>query len=267
MESFSADWLALREPADLAARSESLTRLAGQRLGDRARIQALDLASGTGANIRYLASRLPMPADWTLVDHDRELLDEARRRLRHGPLGDDFTLTARVVDLAQLDPELVAGQDLVTASALVDLVSAAWIEALARACRAGHAVVLLALTVDGRIECTPPHPDDELVQGLVQRHQRHDKGFGPALGPDAAGVAEACFIAEGFTVRTAPSDWALDSPRLQRELVEGWARAATEIGGADAERIAAWAAQRQAHVLEGRSRIRVGHRDLVAWIA
>ena len=96
VESFSADWLALREPADTAARSESLTRLAGQRLGERDRVRAIDLACGTGANVRYLASRLPMPADWTLVDHDRALLDEARRRLRHGALGDDFTLTARV---------------------------------------------------------------------------------------------------------------------------------------------------------------------------
>ena len=95
VESFSADWLALREPADTAARSESLTRLAGQRLGERDRVRAIDLACGTGANVRYLASRLPMPADWTIVDHDRALLDEARRRLRHGALGDDFTLTAQ----------------------------------------------------------------------------------------------------------------------------------------------------------------------------
>ena len=103
MESFSADWLALREPADTAARSESLTRLAGARLSLRGRVRAIDLACGTGANVRYLAGRLPMSAAWTLVDHDRALLDEARRRLRHGPLGDDYTLTTRCLDLAQLD--------------------------------------------------------------------------------------------------------------------------------------------------------------------
>jgi len=265
VESFSADWLALREPADTAARSESLTRLAGQRLGERSRVHAIDLACGTGANVRYLASRLPVPADWTLVDHDRALLDEARRRLRHGALGDDFTVTARVIDLAQFDAAILDGQHLVTAAALLDLVSAAWLESLAAACREAGAVVLLALTFDGRIDCTPAHPDDELVRGLLLRHQRRDKGFGPALGPEAATVAEACFSAEGFTVRSAPSDWALESPRLQRELIEGWARAATEIDGADAERIATWAGRRQAHVLEGRSRLRVGHRDLVAW--
>ncbi len=191
-------------------------------------MRAIDLACGTGANVRYLAGRLPVSAAWTLVDHDQALLDEARRRLRHGPLGDDYTLTARRLDLSQLDAATVAGHDLVTASALLDLVSAAWIQALAQACRAADAVVLLALTVDGRVECTPPHPDDELVRGLVLRHQRHDKGFGPALGPDAASVAEACFATEGFAVRTAHSDWVLESPRLQRELVEGWARAAAE---------------------------------------
>jgi predicted O-methyltransferase YrrM len=265
MESFSADWLALREPADTAARSESLTRLAGQRLARRGHVRAIDLASGTGANVRYLASRLPMKATWTLLDHDPALLEEARRRLAAGPLGDDFTLTARRADLSQLDAALVAGYDLVTASALLDLVSTAWLQRLARACRSTGAVVLIALTFDGRMECTPPHPDDELVRGLVLRHQRHDKGFGPALGPDATSVAEACFATEGFTVRTAHSDWMLDSPRLQRELVEGWARAAAEIDPVQAATIAAWERRRLAHVLEGRSRIRVGHRDLVAW--
>jgi hypothetical protein len=265
MESFSADWLALREPADTAARSESLTRLAGQRLAQRGHVRAIDLACGTGANVRYLASRLPMPATWTLVDHDQELLEEARRRLAGGPLGDDYTLTARRTDLSQLDAALVAGHGLVTASALLDLVSTAWLQRLAQVCRGADAVVLIALTFDGRMECTPPHPDDELVRGLVLRHQRHDKGFGPALGPDATSVAEACFATEGFTVRTAHSDWRLDSPRLQRELVAGWARAAAEIDPAQAGTIATWEQRRLAHVLEGRSRIRVGHRDLVAW--
>ena len=85
------------------------------------------------------------------------------------------------------------------------------------------------------------------------------------LGPDAASVAEACFATEGFAVRTAHSDWVLESPRLQRELVEGWARAAIEIDPTQAARIATWEQRRLAHVLEGRSRVRVGHRDLVAW--
>ena len=265
MESFSAEWLALREPADTAARSESLTRLVAARLSLRGQVRALDLACGTGANVRYLAGRLPVSAAWTLVDHDQALLDEARRRLRQGPLGDDYTLIARRLDLAQLEATTVAGHDLVTASALLDLVSAAWIQALAEACRAANAVVLLTLTVDGRAECTPPHPDDELVHGLVLRHQRHDKGFGPALGPDAAAVAEACFATEGFAVRTAHSDWVLESPRLQRELIAGWARAAAEIDPSQAPRIATWEQRRLTHVLEGRSRLRVGHRDLVAW--
>jgi SAM-dependent methyltransferase len=265
MESFSADWLALREPADTAARSEALTRLAGQRLARRGQVRAIDLACGTGANVRYLAGRLPLPATWTLVDHDPALLAEARRRLASGPLGDDYTLTARQADLSPLDATLVSGYDLVTAAALLDLVSTAWLPRLARACRAADAVVLLALTFDGRVECVPPHPDDELARGLVLRHQRRDKGFGPALGPDATSVAEACFATEGFTVRTAHSDWMLESPRLQRELVAGWARAAIEIDPSQAAAIAIWEQRRLAHVLEGRSRIRVGHRDLVAW--
>lgn len=266
MESFAAEWLALREPADTVARSASLADVAGQRLAARRReIRAIDLACGTGSNVRYLTPRLPAAMSWTIVDHDRTLLDLARARLGAETLGDDFTLTARHADLAHLDAALLAGHDLVTASAVLDLVSTAWLQALASACRQADAVALLALTFDGRIECTPEHADDGLVRELVLRHQRRDKGFGPALGPEATTVAEACFTAEGFTVRTAASDWKLDSPRLQRELITGWTRAAIELDSTHAERIAAWERTRLAHVLEGRSRLRVGHRDLVAW--
>ena len=48
MNEFSADWLALREPADATARSVALTRLVVNRLPP-GRVNAVDLATGNGA--------------------------------------------------------------------------------------------------------------------------------------------------------------------------------------------------------------------------
>src|SRR3979490_1767787 len=69
---FSAEWLALREPADHAARSIELTRAVIELLPEGARI--LDLAAGTGSNLRYLASAGSESRDFLLVDHDPLLL-------------------------------------------------------------------------------------------------------------------------------------------------------------------------------------------------
>jgi hypothetical protein len=205
-------------------------------------------------------------AHWTLVDYDAALLAQAWRLVtpvaREGGVGFDV----RQGDLRALDTLPLDGCGLVTASALLDLVSPAWLQAFAARCRAAGVDVLCTLSYDGRIACAPADEGDEHVRALVNQHQRTDKGFGPALGPDAAGAAVAAFEAAGFTVHTAESDWVLDSTHaeLQRQLLAGWAVAARERALTEAATIDAWLARRLAQVDAGASGVRVGHVDLAA---
>ena len=267
MESFSADWLALREPADHAARAAALTSALAERLVGRPGTRAVDLAAGTGSNVRYLMPRVPHIQHFTLVDHDPALLAQAWRLLMPVGHAAGRSFDVRHGDLTALDTVTFDDCALVTASALLDLVSEQWLRTLAQHCRAAGADVLFALTYDGRIACDPVDGDDERVRGLVNQHQRGDKGFGPALGPDATRVAEACFRAEGYVVDVAASDWVLspEQHELQRELVAGWAGAARELAPSAAALIDGWRARRLSHIDAGRSHLRVGHCDLAAW--
>jgi hypothetical protein len=266
MSGFSAEWLALREPADAAARSTTLVSFIiggperpvppdrpAPHEGFQGRL--LDLGGGTGSNIRYLSSRLPSPQQWTLVDDDPALLARA-------PAG----VTTCHADLNAVidDADVFLGAALVTASALLDLVSESWLSGLVRRCRAADAAMLFALSYDGRIVCSPADNEDEEVRRLVNEHQKRDKGFGPALGPDAAEMAVAMFAAAGYATRTAQSDWRLgpDASQLQRELVTGWAHAASEIAPPRTAAIDLWRSRRLAHIDAGRSRIVVGHTDV-----
>jgi hypothetical protein len=246
---FSAEWLALREPADAAARSSALASFVA-RPG-----RLLDLGGGTGANIRYLSSRFPAPQVWTLVDDDPALMARA-----------PAFVTCHRADLNVVvdEGELFEGCVLVTASALLDLVSEQWLAKLVLRCRAAEAPVLFALSYDGRIVCSPEDPYDEEVRRLVNAHQQRDKGLGPALGPDAAARAIALLNAAGYTTKKEPSDWKLrpDAKDLQRELVIGWASAASEMAPSRAAAIDAWRLRRLAHIDAGRSRIVVGHMDV-----
>jgi len=300
MAGFSAEWLALREPVDHAARSVAVTRAAIDALPRDEALRLLDLAAGTGSNYRYLtnyvapttsdprvrtgpargstprASAITAPCvgadpracpepgrrvhlNWLLVDHDPALLAQAPQTPG---------VQTRCMDLATLDGrEIFDGRALVTASALLDLVSEPWLRALAARCAENGAAVLFALTYDGRIECSPEDPDDGWIVTLVNEHQRTEKGFGPALGPGAADCAERCFAAFGYRRHRARSDWALppESRELQQQLIEGWAQAAKEIAPPHAAAIDGWRSRRLAHVAANRSRLIVGHQDFAAW--
>ena len=258
MTGFTAGWLALREPADATARSVALADAfqAGAR-------RIVDLACGTGANIRFLARRLPRASDWLAVDNDARLLAAL------APPAGAKVSTLRL-DLAHaLDEVPLAGRQLVTASALLDLVSAPWLARLAARCAESGAGVLFALTYDGRIEWSPAEEGDECVRELVNRHQLGDKGFGPALGPGAAAAAVDTLNALGYEVRSEPSDWNLgpESPALQTALTDGWALAAAEVAPADGDALREWAKRRGAHIAAGRSRLRVGHLDVAGQLA
>jgi SAM-dependent methyltransferase len=265
MAGFSAEWLSLREPADQASRSLALTHAVFETLPVRAPWRILDLACGTGSNLRYLTRTIgtaaaggPRP-DWLLVDHDPALLACA-------PAASG--IDTRCLDLSTLDdPEIFAGRSLITASALLDLVSEAWLQSLAARCAEAGAAALFALNYDGRILCSPEDPDDAVVVALVNEHQKGDKGFGPAAGPDAPEIAARCFGAAGYRVLRAPSDWILapDSRQLQQRLIEGWAQAAAEIAPARARSIDGWRDRRLSHVAAGWSTITVGHEDLGGW--
>jgi hypothetical protein len=259
MSEFAAEWLALREPVDAASRSSRLTRTIAGVLPRYRAIDILDLGSGTGANVRYLAGKLPLPQRWLLVDRDQRLLDRAPK-----------AWPARCVDLqhAVLDAGLFAARALVTASALLDLVSEHWLEALAARCRESGAAVLFSLTYDGRIDYAPAEPEDDLVRELVNRHQRTDKGLGTAMGPAAADRTEALFRAAGYQIERESSDWVLmpESGDLQRHLIVGWTDAAKAMAPEQSTVIANWCARRLGHVDEDRSQLIVGHRDLAGWL-
>jgi hypothetical protein len=267
---FDAAWLALREPADAAARSVALEDALARVLAGRdGTLECVDLACGAGANLRRLAPRLPGPQRWRLVDADAALLAEASRRCEGLRAADGAPVEVAYVqaDLAAVDLDACcAGAALVTASALLDLVSAAWVDRLAAAIARGRPVALFALDYDGRRSCEPGDPGDALAHAAFDAHQRRDKGFGPALGPRAAAYASRALELRDYRVERARADWRLgpgDAP-LQAGLLHGWARAAAEAEPKSHEMLQAWLGRRLAQLDSGRSRLTVGHEDLLA---
>jgi hypothetical protein len=240
---FSAQWLALREPYDLAARNASVLEAVVGAFSDQNTISVVDLACGTGATLRAISPQLPPLQSWRLVDNDLGLLVRDLELALDGPL------------------------DLVTASALLDLVSAEWLDRLVVETAARRLPVYAALTYDGRAVVTPDCSFDGDLLTSFDRHQRTDKGFGPALGPTAAARAVERFEALEYSVLQGRSDWVFGphDRAIQEAVFAGWAEVGTLTGRRTADEIAGWLAHRRAHLAAGRSNLRVGHVDIFAW--
>jgi len=262
----SPEWLSLREPADHAARSRDLVDEFRQVLPDDGLV-IHDLGSGTGSMARWLAPQLPGPQRWVLHDRDAALLARAAVA---GPLqtadGSHVQVATRLGDVTALRATDLSGTDLVTASALLDLLTADEVKRIAVACINANCSVLFTLSVTGEVALTPAHWLDEALGAAFDAHQRRTVAGRRLLGPDAIGRTAEAFDRLGASVLTCVSPWRLgaDDLGLVVEWLAGWVGAACEQRPELADPARAYLRQRLAEAAAGQLCVTVGHADLLA---
>jgi hypothetical protein len=260
-------WLALREPADVAARAGDLVDEIRRELPTGRPLVIHDLACGTGAMLRWLAPQLPGPQHWITYDIDAELL--AVLDATPGTVaadGSQVTTEVRSCDITRLRSRDLASAALITSSALLDLLTADELRRLVCACVPARCSVLITLTVTGTVELWPPHPLDEVVGAAFNAHQRRSTGARPLLGPDAAEVATLAFSELGRDVVARASPWRLGptTGALTSAWFAGWLAAACQQDPRlAAETSSCYAPKRLADAEAGRLRVLVHHRDLL----
>ncbi|HET6855866.1 MAG TPA: class I SAM-dependent methyltransferase [Streptomyces sp.] len=259
---FASAWLDLREAADAAARADEPLRHLLPRL-DQDPLVIHDMGCGTGSMTRWLAPRLPGRQKWVLHDRDPDLLALAAERApRTTPGGSGVEVTTACGDLASLTAGDLAGATLVTASALLDVLTAEAVHGLVRTCVDAGVPALLTLSVAGRVELTPADPLDPVIADAFNRHQRR----GALLGPDAVSVAAEAFVREGATVSTFESPWRLgpDERALTAQWLRGWVDAACQQSPGLGTDAAPYLRRRLAACAAGELRVVVHHNDLLA---
>jgi SAM-dependent methyltransferase len=258
MNRVSPEWLALREPADAAARSSVLLEPLRHKLSSGPTV-VHDLGCGTGSMARWLAPRLPGLPHWVLYDRDEALLKVAAD-------GVPGTVEVHQRDITRLTPDDLDGASLVTASALLDMFTLDEVERVVAACVRAGCPALFTISVVGRVALDPADPLDAEVTAAFNAHQRRTTGGRTLLGPDAVEATVAAFGRHGVGVQVAESPWVLgpDEAALTSEWFAGWLGAAVEQCPDLAPRTVEYARRRRVQAVAGELRAVVHHTDLLA---
>jgi SAM-dependent methyltransferase len=259
-------WLALREPADAAARAPDLVERLGPHLPATGLRVIHDLGCGTGGMGRWLARLLSGPQHWVVHDRDADLLDVAAADLP-GPAADGAAVTveARQSDITRLQAGELDGATLITASALLDMLTRDELAGLVSVCTAAKCPVLLTVSVVGRVELTPEDPLDARVAAAFDAHQRREVDGRRLLGPDAVAAAVEQFGRLGADVHVRPSPWRLGALEadLAAEWFTGWVDAACEQQIELAAESEPYRRRRLAEAAAGQLAVTVDHADLL----
>jgi Methyltransferase domain len=262
MPRVSAAWLALREAADAAARSGDLVEAVRQRLVGRPQLVIHDLGCGTGAVRRWLAPRLRRPQHWVMYDRDAALLECTSVPAD----GASVTVQTCQRDVTELTVDDLVGADLVTASALFDLLTDEEVDRIVAACAGAGCPTLVTISVVGRVALDPPEPLDRVIGAAFDAHQRRVVSGRRLLGPDAVRVIRAAFARHGMTTLVRPSPWRLDADdaELLTQWFGGWLDAACEQASKLADPVAAYSRRRLRQIEDGRLTATIDHVDLLA---
>ncbi len=262
----NSEWLTMREPADAAARATELVETICPYLATDGETEIHDFGCGTGSMARWLAPQLTGPQHWVLYDRDAELLTLVATGSPDGASdGAQVTVETRRRDVTRLDPGELAGASLITASALLDMMTAEELQRLVAACARTGCAVLITLTVTGCVDLTPADPLDQRVTEAFNAHQRRATGATRRLGPDAVDAALHSFARHGLDVVARPSPWRLGPHRsgLAAEWFTGWLAAACEQRPDLGAVAPSYARRRLAEAAAGRLSVTVHHQDLL----
>jgi SAM-dependent methyltransferase len=291
---FAPEWLAARDPYDVAALDEEaigVLRAWAERRPDDRTLRVVDLGCGTGAGLRralgWLSGR---PVQAYAVDSDPALLAKlAVGGSDAGPAGAEVgersvesrervSVAAVVADL--LGPLDAAGGppdgtvDLVVSHAVADLLPldrfAGRVPALLRPGGIAH----VALTYDGVTAFDPVDEPalDRAIIGAYHRHMDLGRRSNPMHGGSSAGrrLVRAMHSVGLSVVRAAPSIWdvrASDGPdgkAVLAGLLDFVTRSLTELDDVPAADVRRWELARRAQLAAGTLRCRVHHRDVLA---
>jgi hypothetical protein len=219
-------------------------------------VQIIDLGAGTGANQRWLAPRLPIRQRWLHLDHNPVIS-------RSLPLAAETEIVDESVEaLGELLTRSSGDRQLVSCSALLDVLTTEQIQAVCRAVIDNRVPAFFSLTVTGRLRLSPADAHDQLLLAAFNDHQCR----AGRAGPEATTLTVNLLRAAEFAVTTQKTPWRLTAESglaFVDQMLEERLAAAVAQDPALARTAKAWFELRRAQLAAGLLRIELDHCDIL----
>ena len=246
----------------------------------RSALRVLDLACGTGANMRALAPILPPDQDWIMLTGSEAEEEQVRDLLfRWAPAAEEIAGGLKIERQGLRIAVRFERHDVAASGTMPDCEAAGLVvldqnalrlttstfAAIANACARMGAVVHARCLYDGRIKLQPHHPADAQMTAALHRRLMEQTPLGAASGPLAASqLAERLELA-GYSVIEGPGNAVLKAAgpqgtdgALMRAILSQMAEAQRAVARGHDKMIDTWAAR-------PRTVMEISKTDLVAF--
>lgn len=282
---FATDWLHERYRFDVAARNPEVEAACLQYFAQQDAINIIDIGAGTGANVVYLAEKLPQSQQWALVELNPTLLKYARARLTTWAIAKGYSVTetgnslrlkreSKHIALHFIKgsflelPKLLQLKDyhLVTASAVFDLLSKEMLQTLVQTFHKNRLAFLTTLNYES-MSYLPTDAADEYWIDLYEAHMQRQQAFGQALGPNCGTYLETCFATlSNEQLLRAPSRWQIEptDTAMHRHILQFLEKSLMEMTsmGHPDKGLTPWLRQKNQWLQSQQLRLTVAHSDL-----
>ena len=250
-------------------------------------LKAVDVGSGTGANVRYYFDRIPHAQEWTLIEQSSGLLDECRRTLVAFAQEHDYdwqsqgniflltdaektaTITLVQGSIAHIEQLIDLTQtDVVTANAVFDLLSFEQFDTLVSTL-AKHDVCLLATLNYYETSLLPFSEQDHRFIGWYHMHMKRPQPMGIAMGPDCSEEMLDLLAQHHMMIEQESSQWHLKrcDITMHRYLLHFVEHAVAELSLSSEEQrdFATWLVDKKELCRRRELEIIIDHSDIFAY--
>jgi len=283
---FDPNWLNLRYAFDNAARNPQLEWDCINQFAFLSELKIIDLGTGTGANFRYYAEKLPQNQSWICVEHDPELTPYFWENVKKwaNSLNFDVKEGEKGLFLAkagqQIEVQLVHGDildldklvnlmdiDLIVANAVFDLFSQDQFEAFSHILSQHQLSLLFTLNYED-MHFFPVEDQDAFFVQKYNSHMERAQDFGKGMGIQANEMMKLSLEKRLGQVELGGSNWdiqAKDTEMLRyllhfmEDALSNWPLNETELGA-----LRLWLARKRHMLDQQQLSLQVRHRDLYA---
>tara|TARA_B100000900_G_scaffold154893_1_gene131547 strand:+ start:1629 stop:2501 length:873 start_codon:yes stop_codon:yes gene_type:complete len=284
---FSKSWINMRLEYDNYSRSNILNKYLknNKYMPD---IDLIDMCSGSGNFLIWLIKNELSFNEYTLIDNDTNLLKSIKSNLRKN-IPKDLKIKSNTnnMNLILCKDKFISSKVLIkkndcdnfnyktkrfhiiSYSAALDLMSkSSIIKAIKRVNNLN--AIYFSLCFNGIVKWTPTNTFDKYILSFFNKHQRTDKGFGEALGPESIDFVNRYSIKQGMKVTTKHSPWIINNKTNQDKIFMNRylldiKKALFHMEGIDRNILRNWYKDKKRDIEKKSIKLYVGHQDILIY--